>query len=1788
MRKKYSLNLDFARDIRAQRNIVLKEQDSVSLKFYLFDDGVPLTLDNHKIRLFVRKADGTMLYQVDDYSVETNSILFNLHRQATTSVGFCYGELELIDENDEEYVTTKSFIYKVESKVVDIEGALKSENHAYFLKEIEDFIKQSQIDIAEYKETVKELLEKVDDANAKLDQFNKDLSEADTNLKEDKEDALTAIENLKNNALMDLSNSTQDGLEELEDKKTESLAEIERTTSTGLTSIISKTAIAKKEIEDLKNTSKQELEILVDDEKHNIRTLGYELQRDIKTLGDESIKNMDEMLNSSLHLIEDTTQESINKMDEKIEEIKTEINNAEQARVNLESTTEIANETKEALEQTIENSNTAKEELEGTIEDANTTKEELEDLTAQTKETIEETVEDALEEMENMKNGSVEGVDEAVKLAEKRLQELSVKESWNISQTAREEEERLQTSLAQKTSELREGLEATTDGYLNRIQEEGQDIVDLVANLEADISQGLADIQSSVNTGKTEIKDLSDSYLDRIEAEGEEIVQAVANLEMTTAEQIKQINTISTNSIQSINNVASSKRTELRNYTSELKEEINNLTENKLEAIENAGDSKLEEIEAIVGVTKTDVVELLETTRGEINTHRENIDSIVNEGINNIDSKIDEGVNSITSLKSSSISEMTTVKDNLLEELLGAEVELEKDFEALHQEIVADINNIGNSKTEALNNLIERINALEIEIEKNLINSDKKAENLENVMQNVDNKMADITPVLDDLDELRSLCNELIAQNKTAKTSLEDLQFWTLEADVRIIELRRLILEAQRYEEVVQRWIDSRGGNHEEIETRLDALEQSVIALDDIIAQLENIYATKEELLDYATKKELKTAIEDAVKKSNGLGVVGKLGAGLKIATELMPTKLKELKTPQHLIDAYGEVKHSYVYEIYPSNGKQTWYKIIFFCNLDDPQNTGKYVSFKDGVFTFNGLERDKDYAIATTTGTFTEDPFYTSGSLSTINHNDTRTYSYYMDFNLYSENGEEILVNNPQRAGISNLNEAVENGFYILDMDMSDYQELSNAPTLEGSVARGYLEVIGNTQRLNIIDGQVFIRENGGAWTRIDNNRKNTIATIGKSNQIKTPDLFKTVPATLRAFHREKERIVMFRATEDYYYVVRINSSYTYALSHNNTKLVINGSYVPGLQTFWYSVSKGEWTNRLSYGTSTVSNQEISINQNFFEVYHSDFDITNTVNNKWSISKGLVANYNIKETIKDFNNAVEAGYYDVNIQGVADGVSNSPQDSIQGILKVEKNNNVIYQELTSNNNKTVFKRVFNGSWSSWRYVGDEYVGVVGLTPKASVDKKGVFDNVPNPPTIRDSEYVGKYMYSYLSSSKHYYICTYLYKNTDTNKTPYLSTTEYTNNTGSYHYIQGYDYDSSTCRAFMKYEDDAEWSTGTSVQSMTDLQTAYIYHHDMPIYTGGKNKTGIYREAMNADIIGDLDGCKKAGKYYVNVKKDEYNQIGNMPLVKIEKDLETTLYVNINGEKILQEITIEGITYTREIGKAWTGLNNSFVKNDVVAHINGVEPEATVEYEIETANIEDIYASCPVPNNHKTPYGTIDFKDNSGKYYRLVTYGKGSGFYLYQSGSSKSVGAYAYDQRYITRYTWDNGVWTEWTSTSSSYTYTYVSIGAGGEILNSNLDICKGTSNTAFDKTTIVRKADIKTDVKVINDFNEATTEGRYVVNIEENTEALNAPATGILLGTLEVIKVNDIIKQLFTNSSGEYTRVFNEEWTEWKSAGLTTETVEAMINTMIGAPKAELISDINEIIRGI
>ena len=76
MRKIHRLDLDFAKDIRTQRKITFKEQDSITLYMSIYNDGVPVILDNQTPRLFIKKSDGTILYQTEVLSVQNNVVAF--------------------------------------------------------------------------------------------------------------------------------------------------------------------------------------------------------------------------------------------------------------------------------------------------------------------------------------------------------------------------------------------------------------------------------------------------------------------------------------------------------------------------------------------------------------------------------------------------------------------------------------------------------------------------------------------------------------------------------------------------------------------------------------------------------------------------------------------------------------------------------------------------------------------------------------------------------------------------------------------------------------------------------------------------------------------------------------------------------------------------------------------------------------------------------------------------------------------------------------------------------------------------------------------------------------------------------------------------------------------------------------------------------------------------------------------------------------------------------------------------------------------------------------------------------------------------------------------------------------------------------------------------------------------------------------------------------------------------------------------------------------------------------
>lgn len=442
------------------------------------------------------------------------------------------------------------------------------------------------------------------------------------------------------------------------------------------------------------------------------------------------------------------------------------------------------------------------------------------------------------------------------------------------------------------------------------------------------------------------------------------------------------------------------------------------------------------------------------------------------------------------------------------------------------------------------------------------------------------------------------------------------------------------------------------------------------------------------------------------------------------------------------------------------------------------------------------------------------------------------------------------------------------------------------------------------------------------------------------------------------------------------------------------------------------------------------------------------------------------------------------------------------------------------------------------------------FKGSIGLATKfASLATIRHYDNAPEPPVIEGSEYIGKVMYSYLNANNYLmYRLVYLYDNPVKGYYPYLYVD--TNETSEV-YIRDKNVSKSmgTSRMYEKRVDAAADSAFTEVSSMgiiyDERAKTVFYHSDVAIYSD-VNKSGIYREASGGEFISNLDLANVEGKYYVNVKKEDYKTLQNMPDVKLSKDLETVLHCSMKDDRIIQEITIEGITYTRAVGEQWSGLNTSnFVKKDVIANIEGLSANTY-------SDAEGIFASCPKPNVHQDIVGEIDFRADVNKYYRVYTTKKTGNEMFYQTISSNGNSdiGYTKNRYYYIRYVYQNNVWSEDTST-----YQYASCKAGyTEIYRNTLPVCKGTGTTTFDKNTIIKEATTGAEKKVINDFNLATTYGVYNIDVKERETVLNAPIE-LLSGVLECVVAEGNITQRVSADNGDiYTRYFNgSKWTEWK-----------------------------------
>lgn len=1266
MKKITNVEVELRKGDNDKISFYLKQYDDVILNIKVYDGLTPITLEGETVYLAINKPDGTKILQKEDIVVDGYNIEVMLSPQAVVAPGVC--KLELILESDNNLLTTAITNYIVtEALSASIVDIITSNNDIHHLKLIEDFIINTNLDIGNINDNIEAIRERIKEIELELeDNFGIVLE----NIDEAGEKVIENIESVKNNAL----NEVDTAKSEILSKANEIIIEVET---------------AKGEVNELMATieaSKEEVDEMGQAQVANIIGAGRSAVIEINEAKEDALDNIKVRTNL---IVEEAGTEISGVKDDAISEMTTKkdeivaLADEEMSTKKNELMSDVADSLEDIKTDTINEMNETKKSAINAITE---TKDEAVEVIGNTKDTtIEEMTQakDALiEELSRVETGTVEGVDEAVKLAQIRLQEETVKSTWEIQEYTVAQKEVVEALSRQEQGNI---TKKTTEN-IERINNAGASIVEKVEGLDANIEQGLSDIDRTVREGKTEIRDLSNVEISKIRETGAEITEAVRDLEINTTDNIDRINRAGEGAR---NTIEAKSLSEQRN--------INQLASEQKESIREAGSEKIEEINNILGVSKGEVEELLSTTRQEINTHRSDFAN-----------KVVESKEEINTLKDNSMSEMTTKKDDLIGEMLGAEISLKEDFKTLKDEYIAEIDAKGTSRVDALQNMIDRIDALEEAVNKRLEISEKRSETLGNTLSDVDNKIAEIRPILNNLSEMRNICISLQQENTKANTNIEELRFLHIEADTRIVELRRLIEEAKQYEEIVQRYIDSKNGGHEEIEARLLALEEAmknIITIGDVEEIIEPVRADIEDIKDKMVTK----------------GFIGKIGTGLYLDTE--NDNFMSVPKPDF------EPVHTMKYQHNPSSNLAS-YVIYFKTSLTDIENR-KYIYMDNNTVTgkiaFDNMTKNVDYVVYRYQHSSTSEWIEVSTPQNvSLLHKSTRIY--YHDFPIYTVDGSAIIFDDPTKSGISDFNKAVEDGDYSINLSPDDFNSLYNGVKVLGaSQVVGTLNVksIGD-KKIQILDlasyGLSYMRTIGGEWRNTTDGAisKNPLANI-KISEEGLPEFLRDIPP-MPLYGQEVKDMLILQVNTNSYHVYRFLEGWTGRIYYTGGTSLGIGVNTAKCYKMTYNSSTGVWnTKDTSMSTTNIGNTSIS--KAYFKIYKNTMPVYSSANTSiMDLYQDITIPVDGEVTIMDFNNAIDTGMYPVSIKN-GDAILNSPltsesktledgeikrvvSEGIDGILQVIKLGNDIYQELSSSDNVRAWKRTrVNGVWTNWRII---------------------------------------------------------------------------------------------------------------------------------------------------------------------------------------------------------------------------------------------------------------------------------------------------------------------------------------------------------------------------------------------------------------------------------------------------------------------------------------------------
>lgn len=155
----------------------LKQYDTAIFYASLYKNGLPYHFEGEKIKMFVKKADGTIVYQEDNITIQDDEVKINVKNQALTASGLTYAELELKSSTGQ--VTTATFLFEVREKVGS-DKAIESITDICTLEKIDRYVGQAKKELDKFKQD----LSKLEDLVANKDKLEGQNTEAKINVKE--------------------------------------------------------------------------------------------------------------------------------------------------------------------------------------------------------------------------------------------------------------------------------------------------------------------------------------------------------------------------------------------------------------------------------------------------------------------------------------------------------------------------------------------------------------------------------------------------------------------------------------------------------------------------------------------------------------------------------------------------------------------------------------------------------------------------------------------------------------------------------------------------------------------------------------------------------------------------------------------------------------------------------------------------------------------------------------------------------------------------------------------------------------------------------------------------------------------------------------------------------------------------------------------------------------------------------------------------------------------------------------------------------------------------------------------------------------------------------------------------------------------------------------------------------------------------------------------------------------------------------------------------------------------